>query len=163
MKKILASSILFLAWLWPLHAVAEQWLCTEDNATGFSFKMGVWGVQTFTSGRIYIVRPLLMNEKDGFLIKEDSTYGVYEQGSSYPFIGCTDSFSLIEGNPLNQKMPSGYLYCKSQIRGFSFNKWNLRFTQVYNSGYVNVVPGVNDITDQSSNTPFISIGRCAKL
>ena len=59
----------------------------------------------------------------------------------------------------------GYLYCESDIGSlyFTFNKSNGRFLFSSGSGYVNVLPELNKITDESSETPFLEIGRCSPL
>jgi hypothetical protein len=59
----------------------------------------------------------------------------------------------------------GYLYCKPYVLGvdFYFNKNNKRFLMNHIRGYYNVLPGMNNITDENSDTPVIEIGVCSPI
>ena len=47
------------------------------------------------------------------------------------------------------------------MRDFKFNRINGRFLTAYLHGYYNVVPDVNELTDETSDTLAISIGKCS--
>jgi len=133
----------------------EQWLCTSKQTTGFAYRTGKWSEQSFTAGDIFIIKPLTQKEikfAQDFYLGDAYSYGVFRQGSKVPYHVCDESFSGV-----------GYLYC-GDFRGFfSFNKFNLRFTHGQSGGYSSVVPGINDLTDETTDTPFLEIGTCQKL
>jgi hypothetical protein len=71
-------------------------------------------------------------------------------GDDHAMVLCKDDFS-----------ESGFLFCQGLGGEFRFNRRNGRFLNVYLLGYFNVVPGTNKITDESSDTPFMEIGKCS--
>jgi len=71
-------------------------------------------------------------------------------GDDYPMAKCKDDFNEF-----------GYLFCQGSEDTFKFNRKNGRFLSVYAFGYFNVLPEVNEITDKSSATPSMEIGKCS--
>jgi hypothetical protein len=133
----------------------DEWLCTAEHSTGFAYMAGEWSGTKFRATDEYIIRPLTAEEaEDTFtqVMWPDSNYGVFRQGSKSAYFGCTESFSGV-----------GYLYCGGHSGFFGFSKRNLRFTHSQKGHYVAVVPGLNDITNDSADTPFIEIGTCKKI
>jgi hypothetical protein len=55
-------------------------------------------------------------------------------------------------------MDQGFLSAVSEV---SFNRISGRFYRESTVGYQDLAPGVNDLTDKTSGTPFIEIGTCS--
>jgi len=133
----------------------DEWLCKAKHVTGFSYKAGQWTGTMFRATDEYIIRPLTEEEREDTLTKifwPDSNYGVFRQGATYVYFGCTESFSAV-----------GYLYCGNHSSFFGFSNRNLRYVHSQQGGYVAVVPGLTDITNESADTPYIEIGTCQKI
>jgi len=132
-----------------------EWLCKAKHAAGFVYKAGQWSSTTFQETNEYIIRPLTEEEREDTFTKiiwPDSNYGIFRQGSTSVYFGCTESFSGV-----------GYLYCGGHTSYFGFSNRNLRFVHSQQGQYVAVVPGLTDITNESANTSYIEIGTCQKI
>ncbi len=137
---ILATACLLLS---DVAYAGEQYLCTADRASGFSFNKSSkeWEHTTFKANSKYVIS----KPDDG-----SSAFVVREIGQSFPTAWCKDAF--------NQ---AGFLFCEGIGGDFKFNRRNGRFISAYLMGYFNVVPGVNEITDATSDTPYVEIGKCS--
>jgi hypothetical protein len=137
--KYLLSFILFTL---SFISYADQYLCIADASTGFTFDKASkkWKQTNF---RVNDNKYIISSSKS-----ESSTYQIKKMGSDFVFSFCTDDFNEY-----------GYLYCGD----FKFNKDNGRFINTYTTGYFNVLPKVNEITDESGDTPYIEIGKCSSF
>ncbi len=75
------------------------------------------------------------------------TFVVRKIGQSFPIARCKDDFNKV-----------GFLFCEGW-REFRINRTNGRFIAAFILGYFNV--GVDEITDETSDTPSIEIGKCS--
>ena len=140
---VVASLVLGLSLARPGSAGAEQYLCLAENSSGFSFNThsGTWISTTFRTDDKYLIAPS-KNPAHAFQVTRI--------GENSPSANCEDGFN-----------EAGYLFCKGPAGEFKFNKKNGRFLKVFSFGYFNVVPGMNDTTDESSDTPYVQIGKCS--
>ena len=120
-----------------LSSLADQYLCTADLVTGFSWneKDGKWESTNFNV------------EKENYLVSsiEPSTgshYVIKKLGDRKIIATCMSGFD-----------ERGLLYCKD-ILVFRMNREAGRYLLVYPSGYV-------EGYDNNDNTPFIEIGKCS--
>ncbi len=136
---LVTTCLLFAA---AAHA-GEQYLCTADRASGFSFNkvMKEWTHTTFKANSKYVVS----KPEDG-----SSAFVVREIGNPFVTAWCKDPFSEAE-----------FLLCEGIGGDFKFNRKNGRYIYAYLMGYFNVVPDVNKITDETSDTPYVEIGKCS--
>lgn len=142
MKQVLIIGIVSL--LIANHIEAEeQYLCTADKVSGFSFNENSkeWKQSSFKANSKYVVSRL-SDSSTAFVVREI--------GNSFPDAWCEDPFT-----------DAGYLHCRRLGGDFSLNRKNGRYIASSLMGYLNVVPGVNDITDKTSDTPYIEIGKCS--
>jgi hypothetical protein len=136
----LVSGVLFTH---PSTASGEQYLCVTEKSSGFSFdaRSGSWNSTTFRIEAKYLIA---RSREPGYMFQ------VTKIGDTYSTANCKEGFN-----------EPGYLFCYGVGGEFKFNKKNGRFLNVHSLGYFNVVPGVNNSTDQSSDTPYIEIGKCS--
>jgi hypothetical protein len=129
----------------PLLADAKQFLCVTEKSSGFSYNrvLKQWDSTVFKSSGKYIVS----KSKDSRY-----TFQVIKVGEKLPTSLCKKGFDEY-----------GYLNCKYYVTDFFFNKFNLRFLLTYSHGYVNVLPSINETTDEKSSTPYMEIGVCSPL
>jgi hypothetical protein len=128
-------------------AHAEQWLCIPDHLVGFRFDA--------TSDSWVVGEPNVEGLRWIIANPTDDKYEVrnFDSTKNIPDYGCKSGFNM-----------AGYLYCqKRQNHTFIFNKFNNRYLRTSSSGYVNVLPDINDITDATSDFPNMEIGRCSLL
>jgi hypothetical protein len=146
--RIITSLIFFIS----ISCQAENYLCVADKATGFQFSKSNWEVANFKTDNKYLVK---VSDLENF------PYQVSKIGNNIPVIMCRQSFNS-----------GGFLHCDSGGpldmlsinlgEHFSLNQKSLRFMRVVPRGYINVVPG-NNISDPSSGTPYIEIGKCSQI
>ena len=145
---VLVAAVLVLG---PVTGFAQQYLCVADLSTGFGYNETAerWVRANFNvENNKYII-----SEKSEQVISyREYRFGVTQVGEEVPDYYCESGF---EG--------PGFLSCESFIGlgTFQFNKDNGRFLRAYWAGYFNVLPKVNDITDATSDTPLIEIGKCS--
>jgi len=139
-KTILAIFFILVASI--VHA--EQYLCIADSAVGFSFNKTtkMWERTNFSINDFkYVISESKL---------KDLAYQITQMGYNIPHSFCKDSFNEY-----------GFLNC-SGFGEFKFNKKNGRFISSYLIGYYNVLPEMNNITDENSgDTPSITIGKCS--
>lgn len=137
---ILATVCLLLS---DIAYAGEQYLCTADRASGFWFNKSSkeWEHTTFKANSKYVIS----KPDDG-----SSAFVVREIGRDFPNAWCKDTFN-----------EAGFLLCEGIGGDFKFNRKNGRFISAHLLGYFNVVPGVNEITDTTSDTPYLEIGKCS--
>ena len=124
----------------------ERYLCIADKATGFIYNEtgDEWETTTFNvEDSRYIVA-----KSDHFLF-ERFPFSVTQVGAAEPMTACEEGFNRV-----------GLMGCRV-IRDFVLNRINGRFVHTNTSGYYDVLPGFGDITDATSGTPFIEIGKCS--
>jgi hypothetical protein len=110
---------------------------------GFVFNMTSknWEHATFKANSKYV----MSKPEDG-----SSAFVVREIGKSFPIAICKKDF-----------YEAGFLFCDGPSGEFKFNRINGRYISTYLMGYFNVVPSVNEITDATSDTPNVEIGKCS--
>jgi len=125
---------------------AEQYICVADMATGFSYSESTkrWNETNFRT------------DENKYIISK-SDFGKYvlkatKIGSDYPLAYCEHTYD-----------EHGYLFCSGLGGEFKMNKGNGRYIKSFTLGYYNVLPSVNEITDSSSDTPHLEIGKCSPL
>jgi hypothetical protein len=126
----------------PLVASAEQYLCVTEHCTGFAYneKTKSWKTTNFVK-----------EDKKYIISKGDGKgYKITKVGESVPEYTSEEGFNK-----------SGFLFCRDQFGEFKFNKNSGRFLNAYLVGYFNVSPDGIQKTDESSDNPLISIGRCS--
>ncbi len=126
-------------------AIAEQYLCVAEKASGFRFDetTATWVAATFRADEKFLIAPSAM---------KGGAWEVKKLGSSVRSYYCEDDFK------------GDFLWCDTDIllvkfrdQAFRFNKGNGRFMRIYPEGYVNPTPG----KPESDNTPSIEIGKCS--
>lgn len=131
-------------------SAAEQYLCTTDKATGFSLNKTTreWDNATFKVDDKYIIsKPTASDTRFS-----NAPFVVRLIGQSFLTAACWKGFDS-----------SGLLYCSGVFEEFQFNRNNGRFIMASLSGYVNVGIdyGYFKVTDDTSDTPSIKIGKCS--
>ena len=127
---------------------SDQYLCAVDKSTGFRFdeESKEWRHTEFKADSKYVIsKPASESPWVG-----TQAFLVRQIGGSFPVAFCEKDFT-----------EPGFLSCNLMGRIFEFNRISGRFTTANTFGYHNVVPGVNDLTDENAGTPFISIGKCS--
>ena len=132
---LFACSVLF-----PHAVVAEAFICTGDQATGFKLKNEDWRLVNFKPPSFVVSRS---SGVDGF------KWDVRETGNEAPGMGCEYDFN-----------EPGYLVCGG-VGDFKMNRRNLRFIYTLAFGYVNrnVAPGSGVLDDLVG----ITIGKCTPI
>lgn len=138
--------LLLVAALVPTIVHADQYLCIADSSVGFSFNKGTksWERANFRVGENKYV---LSGPKS-----EGAAYLLTRMGSQFAEAQCEKGFN-----------DPGYLFCSGFGGDFKFNRRNGRYLKTYTVGYFNVVPGVNEVTDENSDTPYLEIGKCSSF
>jgi hypothetical protein len=142
MKKHFFISLLFAIMLSSTMSLADQYFCVSNMSTGFSYDKNLrrWESVDFNiSENKYIISKI-----------SGGIYEVTETGGKNSTCHCDSDFNGF-----------GYLNCDCALGKFKFNKLNGRFIMSYIGGYFNVLPEINQITDESSDTPHITIGVCS--
>ncbi len=140
-------------------SLADQYLCIAEESTGFFFneKSNKWETSKFQTDHLkYVVSQVGPEEVYSFVPRKWS-YKVVKHGENWPSFLCEEDFNK-----------PGYLSCPnseaSNNQGdFHFNNKNLRFLIANPFGYFNVLPSINKITDETSATPFMTIGKCSRF
>jgi len=125
---------------------ADQFLCVAGGITGFSYEApsDEWKETSFIDkDSKYLVSK---NES------EHAVWKVTQVGEQFAFAYCRKDFNK-----------HGFLSCSGHDGEFRMQKENGRFLKTYTLGYYNVLPSVNNITDNSSGTPTLEIGKCSRL
>ena len=144
MKQLVAAVAVLVALVFLSGPVdAQEYLCVPDLATGFTFRDNAWTSAKFKVEGQYLIAPSS---------RPDRAFGVTKIGEGSEFARCELDFN-----------EPGFLFCEGLGVELKFNRANGRFLRVDNIGYLNVLPEVNDITDQTSDTPVIEIGKCSPL
>ena len=136
--------LVFIVWFTLTGAaLAQQYLCVAEQAAGFSYDKATkeWKNATFKVSSKWLV-----SKADG----TKYAFQVTEVGKTRPSFRCESDFDEY-----------GYLSCSGTIGRFNFNRKNGRFLTSYPIGYYNVLPGINGITDEGSDTPSLEIGKCS--
>ncbi len=145
MKTTFLVAVAVLLFCNPLIASAEQYLWVTEHATGFSYDKTSkeWKNTNFTPEHKYIIA------KSKY---KAYSYQVNELGEDDPASFCKEGFNQY-----------GYLFCQEGYihTEFRFNKKNGRFLAVSPYGYYNAMPGEAKVTDETSDTPLIEIGKCS--
>ncbi len=134
----------------PLIGSAEQYLCVVEKTTGFKYNKASksWESVNFTAGTKYII------SKDDTKLPVDYSrfkFTVKEMGDKHPLYWCEDDFGL------------DILSCTGP-GDFRFNRENGRFVLAFTAGYYNVgIEWIIEITDENSDTPLMSIGKCSSF
>jgi hypothetical protein len=127
-----------------LFANPEQYLCVVEHTTGFAYNKDLKKCvpAVFKSNKKYII-----SKSDN----QCCSFKVTEIGKDSPISFCKDGFNK-----------SGFLFCGGTGDiDLKFNKYNGRFILSHFSGYFNVLPETNELTDISGDTPYISIDVCS--
>jgi hypothetical protein len=124
-------------------ALAGQFLCVPDKATGFYYNRSTkeWDYAKLQTNK-FMISPA----NDG-----QNAYTVTK-------IGAKD----VPGSCKNDFNNAGVLFCRGWGTEIKFNRGNKRYVRVYWAAYYNVgIPGPFPETDEDSGTPLVEIGKCA--
>ncbi|TNG03198.1 MAG: hypothetical protein EP297_00495 [Gammaproteobacteria bacterium] len=141
--KLYRRLILFLlfAWTFSTGVSAEQYLCVEEQATGFYFRSGQWKSTKFDAdARFYLKNP----DADDPQFSRYA-YVLMEIGSEDPTGWCEKDFDT-----------TGQTECESNRGNIVINNLTRRFLRTYSTGYIS---GFDDNRD----TPHMAIGKCSPL
>ncbi|TNF98767.1 MAG: hypothetical protein EP297_07245 [Gammaproteobacteria bacterium] len=138
--------MLLFVWLYSTTVNAEQYLCVEEMAAGFTFKNGQWTPAKFRTDNRYIIRKRKPDDK--VLYHQNPVYVVLSTGEEDVIGDCPNDF--IYGSGLHCDMPTGE---------FKFSKRSGRFLKTYLMGYW----FHDNDSDSDSDTPHIAIGKCSPL
>ena len=139
--------LVFIVWFTLTGAaLAQQILCVAEQAAGFSYDKATkeWKNATFKASRKYVV-----SEGE----TKSSAFKVTRIGTTTASYFCESDFDEL-----------GFLSCSASNYGidqFNFNKNNGRYLYSFPFGYYNVLPEVNKIIDEKSDTPYLEIGKCS--
>ena len=145
MKRFVIPLAMAFAFFTSFALAEEQYLCTGEIASGFYFNKSakIWQHTKFEADSKYTISKA-EGSKWAFVVRK--------VGDSSPIAACKDSFD-----------EAGLLFCKGAGYDFRFNRNNGRYLSAYLFGYFTVLPESNDITDTTSDTPFIEIGTCSPI
>jgi hypothetical protein len=135
-------------------AHAEQYFCVADSSVGFSYNPSniKWEQASFNvSDKKYIISKRTPDSPEP-VFQVAGEFQVMRVGENNPIAQCKQGFN-----------ENGFLQCDGIFGEIRFNKDNGRYILSYLGGYFNVVPGKNKITDSTSDTPLIEIGKCSPL
>ncbi len=122
-------------------AAQDEYLCVQEQSTGFAFESGQWASARFRANGTYVVRRANEDERAAF-----GKWLVTKVGESSPFTWCADDFNEFGG----LRCDGGGLYT------WWMAKDSLRFLGAYLVGYVNG-------RDNNDDTPHMFIGKCSPL
>jgi hypothetical protein len=145
----LTGVILLLAQSSP-ELPRDRWLCTGQAATGFEYDQAShsWRPTKFKPDGRFIIAALPVKSKT----------------ASFQWVIAPEGKAPIEGGFCGSEFAADtFLHCSGLGGTFTFNRRSQRYIHYSHGGYVSYAPGVNDITDESADTPFIEIGTCTKL
>ena len=145
MKRLIILLTITFAFITSFAFADEQYLCTADKASGFYFYKAAksWQRTKFKADSKYTIsKP--EGSKWAFVVRKVRNFS--------PIATCKDGFD-----------EAGLLFCKGPSYDFRFNRNNGRYLSAYLLGYFDVLPGTNDKTDATSDTPFIEIGTCSPI
>jgi hypothetical protein len=126
-------------------ALAEQYLCVPDKATGFFYNKNMKEWQTTTLNVSQFVISPSTDRKFAYRVKdmEEKALPGY----------CDKDFN-----------EAGILVCETFGGDLRFNKTNGRFLRVFEGAYYTVgIPGPFKESDEDSGTPMIEIGKCTSF
>ena len=139
MKNIKLIFFTFILLGISISAHAEQYLCTCEHITGFSYDKVTrsWQVTIFNDEKKYVIAE--SKDKEGF-------YTLTKSGDSSPLCTAESGFSKY-----------GDLFFDCLISEFRFSRETGRYLNVYPIGYWNSTKESDEISD----TPYIEIGVCS--
>ena len=122
---------------------AEKYICLADILTGFKYS---------ENSEKWVQAGFLANDK--YIISESDTesyaFKVVKIGDENSIANCVEGFGEY-----------GFLHCKGVGQDFRFQKKNGRYIKSSIMGYFNVLPSLNGISDSTSDTPYVEIGKCS--
>ncbi len=146
--RIVAALVLSIFWS-GAHATEqtsrpEQYICVANKLSGFEYKddTKMWGPVHSRSDRKYLIAPAS---------GQDVKFQVTEVGKNAALGFCKGGFN-----------DSGHLFCDVIGGEFKINKTNGRFLLSYLAGYYDV-GSTPEITDETSDMPFLEIGKCSRF
>ena len=145
MKRLIILLTITFAFVTSFAFADEHYLCTADSSNGFYFNKSakIWQRTKFKADSKYTIsKPEGSNW--AFVVRKIRNFS--------PIATCKDGFD-----------EAGLLFCKGTGYDFRFNRKNGRYLSAYLLGYFNVLPGTNDLSDATSETPFIEIGTCSPI
>jgi hypothetical protein len=87
-----------------------------------------------------------------------------DEKPAFQWVVAPEGRAVIEGGFCGSDFAADtFLHCRGFGGNFTFNRRSQRFERWYPGGYASYAPGVNDITDENADTPFIEIGTCTRL
>jgi hypothetical protein len=143
-------AVLLLVAQSPTDLPSDRWLCTGQAATGFGYDQAShsWTRRNFKADGRFIVGALPIKSK----------------AAAYQWVIAPEGKAPIEGGLCGSEFSADtFLHCSGFGGTFTFNRRSQRYIQYYQGGYAAYAPGVNNITDESADTPFMEIGTCARL
>src|SRR6266700_562863 len=122
-------------------ALAEQYLCVPDKATGFAYDINSkdWGYTRFKTDKKYLIAP--SKEKE-------YVYAFTEVGDKSPIAYCEKDFNS-----------GGYLFCNQLEIDVKFNKVDMRFQMISSGGYVG--GGLGGLSEAKAGGLWVQIGKCS--
>ena len=128
----------------------ERWLCTGQAATGFTYDQAShsWRVANFKPDGRFIIAALPIKSTT----------------APFQWVIAPEGRTPLEGGLCESAfVAETFLHCSGLGGTFTFNRRSQRYIHYYQGGYVSYAPGVNDITDESADTPVVEIGTCAQI
>lgn len=128
----------------------DRWLCTGQAATGFAFDRSsrTWGPTTFKPDGRFTIAAVPMKA----------------QTPPFQWVIAPEGRAVIEGGLCGSVFQADtFLHCSGFGGRFTFNRRSQRYMHWFPGGYASYAPGVNDITDEKADTPYIEIGTCTRL
>ena len=120
-----------------------NYLCVSESSAGFRYdeQTKTWKGTNCRTDAKYLIAPSK---------RPNYAFQVTRVGDSGPAAFCENGFN-----------GPGCLHYEGLGGEFKFNRRNGRFLFAFVTGYNKVIPGLNDFTDETSDTPFIEIGKCS--
>jgi hypothetical protein len=141
----LAASVFAFLITVTAPALAEQYLCVPDKATGFAYNKTTneWDVTRLKTPQ-FVISPSKT---------PDTAYDVKDMASEPDLPG---------GSSCRRDFKEDMLFCDVAWGGtISVNKANGRFVRSFTGAYWNVgIPNLGFMTDENTGTPMIEIGKC---
>lgn len=158
MKQMLYGVVLSALVTTQIAVAAEtspSWLCVSDQATGFAVEDGAWRSVQFKPKK-YLLRVRAVTDFEDCFKRG---VGLLDCPASQRYVFSEfgeELGDICQSNRTHKMIAPNMIICSTGVMSrVFFNKQNLRFSSIYNMGYVQ--------GDDPGNTPSITIGKCTPL